>query len=146
MEDSRFVLAQVEAIAQAATHGGFQKAMTADPFYLSKAVFEWWWFAKDNRSVLFRPAARAGHLPLKDTTRGPFDFAGLAWPIPPSWVSPIPGRPDLNQSELPELDMEPAPEDLGPLSPQSVWPSRRSERTPTEPSFRGLQQIDWLPS
>ncbi len=45
---------QLESMARASTHGGYDCRMTSDPFLVSKAIFEWWWVEKDQRGEFYR--------------------------------------------------------------------------------------------
>ena len=57
-QDAQFVRARLEAIAKASVHGAYNSRMTADPDFVSKAVFEWWWKYRGHRARIpqYRPA------------------------------------------------------------------------------------------
>ncbi len=50
---------RLEALAVAALHGGYSGRIKADPDFVSRAIFEWWWGHRGNRARIppYRPAA-----------------------------------------------------------------------------------------
>ena len=70
------------AIANASAHGGFRRGMTADPDFVSRAVFEWWWHERIRRGPIPppiedpAPASSPHLLPSPSISRTPSAASG----------------------------------------------------------------------
>ena len=87
------VTAQLEALARAATHSGYQSTMTSNPRLVSHAIFEWWWVTKDNHGRYERRVRDAAVAARTTTTALNMDHvsmdaaAGHSTSVRNSWAS-----------------------------------------------------------
>ncbi len=100
IDDARAVLARLDVMARAAAHGGYERTMTSDPVMLSRAIFDWWWLAQDNRRLI-----RGGDADRLDAffrafqEGAPVDFALLARVSPLRYTSdPSPAKGNASSS------------------------------------------------
>ena len=70
-QDARFVLGRIVEIANASAHGGFRRGMTADPDFVSRAIFEWWWQERVRQGPIPAPDPRDDTRPSPELTQNP---------------------------------------------------------------------------